>query len=125
MRFKTDENLHPEVAAYLLKHRHDAVTVWDEGLRGKPDTQIIETCRRERRALLTLDVGFGSIRIYPPEENHGIIVLRLDDQSREHVLAVLPQLLYLMQTELVEKRLWVVDERGVRIRGSESELEEL
>lgn len=61
MRFKTDENLHPEVAEFLRRHGHDAVSVWDEGLRGTKDVQIIERCRLEKRALLTLDVGFGDI----------------------------------------------------------------
>jgi Domain of unknown function (DUF5615) len=37
MRFKIDENLHPEVAELLRQHRHDATTVYDQGLRGHSD----------------------------------------------------------------------------------------
>ena len=36
MLFKIDENLHPDVASVLREHGHDAVTVWDQGLRGMP-----------------------------------------------------------------------------------------
>jgi predicted nuclease of predicted toxin-antitoxin system len=40
MRFKVDENLHPEVAARLCAEGHDAMTVFEEGLRGHPDDEI-------------------------------------------------------------------------------------
>jgi len=121
MRFKTDENLHPEVAEFFQKHGHDAVTVWDEQLRGSNDARIIEACRIEKRALLTLDAGFGDLPAYPPGNYYGIVVLRLEKQSRKHVLSLLPKVLELIKNEPVEKRLWVVDERTVRIRGGEAE----
>jgi predicted nuclease of predicted toxin-antitoxin system len=121
MRFKTDENLHPEIAELLQHKGHDALTIWDEDLRGVSDVQVIERCRIEKRALLTLDVGFGDIRTYPPEDYCGIVILRLVSQSRRHVLGVLPRLLDLMQSEPLEQRLWIVDERTVRIRGGESQ----
>lgn len=34
MRFKVDENLHPEVVALLRDQSHDAVSVWDQQMRG-------------------------------------------------------------------------------------------
>jgi len=68
MRFKTDENLHPELAEFLQERGHDAVTVWQEELRGRPDAELAEVCRREERALVTLDLDFADIRAYPPDE---------------------------------------------------------
>jgi len=121
MRFKTDENLHPEVAEFFQEQGHDATTVWDERLRGSSDARIIDACRIEKRALLTLDAGFGDLRAYPPGNYFGIVVLRLEKQSRKHVLSLLPKVLELVKTEPVEKRLWVVDERAVRVRGGEPE----
>jgi predicted nuclease of predicted toxin-antitoxin system len=40
MRFKVDENLHAGVAARLCAEGHDAMTVFEEGLRGHPDDEI-------------------------------------------------------------------------------------
>ncbi len=37
MQFKTDENIHPEVAELLRQSGHDAVTVWDQDLRSHCD----------------------------------------------------------------------------------------
>lgn len=50
MRFKTDENLHPELAVFLRENGHDALTVWDEELRGHPDTDLAAACQSEQRA---------------------------------------------------------------------------
>ncbi len=62
MRFKLDENLHPDAVLLLRREGHDALSVWDEGLRGAKDPRLAEVCRAERRALLTFDLGFGDIR---------------------------------------------------------------
>ena len=118
MRFKTDENLHPEVSEWLCDRGHDAVTVWDQDLRGISDEKIAQRCRSERRALVTLDLGFADIRAYPPEDYPGIVVLRLAQHSRNHVLACFPRLLDFLQVEPLEGTLWVVDEQSVRIRGT-------
>jgi len=116
MRFKADENLPLEVAAFLRDHGHDALTVWDEGMRGEPDQHLAKVCQSERRALVTLDLGFADIRTYPPERFTGLIVLRLNQQSRRHVLAVLPRVLELLKTEPLEGRLWIVDKQSLRVR---------
>jgi hypothetical protein len=56
MQFKMDENLHAETADLFRQHGHDAVTVFDEGLQGHADVDIADVCRREQRALVTLDL---------------------------------------------------------------------
>jgi len=75
MRFKTDENIHPEVTTLLQEEGHDTVTVWDQRMQGRPDSELAEACRREGRALVTADLGFADIRSYPPEQYHGLVVL--------------------------------------------------
>ena len=116
-QFKLDENLHPALADFLRQHGHDAVTVWDEGLRGRSDPEIIEKCEVEGRALITMDLGFGDIRAYPPEQYHGLIVLRLENQSRNHLLDVAPMILAFLEVEPLAGHLWIVDETSVRVRG--------
>lgn len=69
MRFKTDENLPPDVKQMLEAEGHDALTVKDQRLTGLADPALIEVCR-----------------IAP------------------------------LRTESPDRRLWVVEEYGVRIR---------
>ena len=124
MRLKADENLHPEVASFLRENGHDALSVWDQGMQGEPDQHLAEVCQFERRALVTLDLGFADIRTYPPDQFSGLIVLRLNQQDRRHVLGVLPRLMELMKTEPLEGRLWIVDEHSLRVREGSSKRDE-
>ncbi len=117
MRFKIDENLHGDVAEFLCQNQHDAITVYEEGLGGHPDSDIASACQREFRALITLDLDFSNIRTYPPSLYPGLLILRLEDQSRSSVLRVLERILPLFDSEPLVGQLWIVDEQQVRIRG--------
>lgn len=64
-RFKLDENL-PHDAALLLRNRgHDVHTVLDEQLGGHTDERVLDAARVEDRILVTYDLDFSNIRIYP------------------------------------------------------------
>lgn len=117
MRFKIDENLPAEAREVLRQAGFDAATVADEGLAGSPDEGIAAICRREDRVIITLDLGFAVIRVYPPQDYAGLIVLRLMRQDRATVLRIVERLIPALDNELLEKRLWIVDERRIRIRG--------
>jgi len=117
MLLKTDENLHPELATLLRQQGHDALTVWDQGMRGGPGELLAERCRHEGRILVTLDAGFADIRRHPPEASSGIIVLKLRSQGRRSVLEAGRRLASLLARRPVAGRLWVVDESRIRERG--------
>ena len=70
MRFKVDESLHGEVADLLRGQGRDALTVFDQGLRGRDDHDIADKCRSENRVLLSLDLDFSNILIFPPEKHN-------------------------------------------------------
>jgi predicted nuclease of predicted toxin-antitoxin system len=77
MKFKVDENLPVETTTLLKAAGHDALSVFDQDLEGKADSQISDICKVEKRILVTLDLDFADIRAYPPEEFPGIIAFRL------------------------------------------------
>lgn len=116
MRFKIDENLPIEVAELLRQDGYDAATVWEQELGGCHDPEIAAVCRRERRALITLDKDFADIRTYPPGEYDGLIVLRTIHQDKTNVLALIARLLPMLKHQVLMRRLWIVDEQQVRIR---------
>ena len=116
MKFKLDENLPIEATQLLRVSGHNAHSVHEEHLRGAADSSIAQVCQKEQRILITLDLDFANIRNYPPSLYFGIIVLRMAHQDRDSVLAILPRMLALLQTEPVSGCLWIMDERRTRIR---------
>ncbi|MGE0192980.1 MAG: DUF5615 family PIN-like protein [Planctomycetota bacterium] len=85
-------------------------------LRFKLDEVIYEACRRERRALVPLDRGFGDPRRHPASGSAGIIVLRPASQAVADVRSLLVRLLPLLQAQPLEAALWIVESERVRIR---------
>lgn len=86
MKFKFDENLPIECAQIFREANFDADTVYEEGLKGKPDDSIFDICQKEKMVLVTLDLDFSDIRSYPPNSHCGIIILRLNSQSKNKML---------------------------------------
>lgn len=93
MQFKIDENLPIEIADILSGGGHDAKTVYDERLAGIQDAGLRDVCVKESRVLVSLDVDFSDIRAYPPAELPGVIVLRVGNQSKKHVLGMFRQII--------------------------------
>jgi len=56
---------------------HDVATVAGQSLAGWPETRLIEWCRDEQRALVTLDLDFANPLIFDPQRYLGIAVPRL------------------------------------------------
>jgi len=81
VEFKVDENLPSEACDLLRNVGHDAVSVLDQHLGGRPDADIASVCKTESKILVTLDTDFGNILAYPPADFAGIIVIRRNTNS--------------------------------------------
>jgi predicted nuclease of predicted toxin-antitoxin system len=114
-RFKLDENLPRDVEALFREAGHEVETVLGERLGGGPDPKVFDTAKAEDRILVTLDLDFADIRLYPPSRHPGIWVLRAHSQSIENVLALLKGALAVFQTESAANQLWIVEPNRVRI----------
>ena len=121
MLFKIDENLPVEIAELPVQAGHDAKTVNDQSLQGSHDPALLDVCRSEQRVLLTLDLDFSDIRTYPPQENAGIVVLRVSSQAKPHIIRAVRHITPLFDREPLKYHLWIVEETRVRIRGGETE----
>lgn len=115
MRFKLDENLSPSLAAGFLSAGHEALSALEQTLGGASDSELIEVCQREGRALVTLDLGFANIQRYPPGQYSGIMVLRLGTQAHGPLTTALAGAIDLLQREPLSGRLWIVEAGRVRI----------
>lgn len=122
MQFKIDENLPNELADLLINAGHDAKTVHEQQLQGERDPVLMDVCSKEKRVLITLDTDFSDIRIYPPQELSGIIVLRLGCQAKQHLTKVFHRIIPLISREPLKYHLWIVEETRIRILGKDDKL---
>jgi predicted nuclease of predicted toxin-antitoxin system len=115
-RFKLDENLPRDADVFLRDAGHEVQTVLEERLGGCLDSQVLNACRNEARVLITFDLDFADIRLYPPASHLGIWVLRPVSQSIASTVTLLRGALTLLETETPRKRLWIIEHGRVRIR---------
>jgi predicted nuclease of predicted toxin-antitoxin system len=117
MRAKLDENLPLEAAELLRIAGWECETVHDEGLAGADDLIVAARCQAEARVLFTLDLDFADIRVHPPSEYVGIVVLRPTEPSRRETLELVSRVLPVLASEWSAHRLWIVEADRIRIRG--------
>ncbi len=71
-----DENIHPEVIAYLRAEGIDIQTVREEGFGGSADIDILSYAFSTGRVILTHDSDFGRLVFAQQQSFPGIIYLR-------------------------------------------------
>jgi len=115
VRLKLDENLGWRWVHQLRDAGHDVDTVWDEGLSGASDADVLGAAVEERRTLVSLDLDFANPVRFPPTNTAGIAVLRVRDRSgRDDLDKVVGRLIDAVRTADVTGRLWIVERERVR-----------
>jgi len=115
MRLKLDENIGRRGADLFKMAGHDVATVWDQRIASATDVSLIDICRNEGRALITLDLDFANPMRFSPDLYKGIAVLRLPHQaSNEDLHGVMKTLIGRLERDSLEGKLWVVQLGVVR-----------
>lgn len=116
MKLKLDENLGKPLAALFQAAGHEAATVPDQKLCGATDFDLIDRCREEKRAIVTLDLDFGNPLLFRPSEYRGIAVLRVSKRASFNELQVLAKtLIEGLAKEELDHKLWVVELGRIRV----------
>src|SRR6185312_1166968 len=76
MRIKLDQNLSQFLREDLTALKHDVDSVFDEGLSGAHDPEVLKAAASNEPILFTLDTDFLDLKKYNPDFHHGIIVFR-------------------------------------------------
>lgn len=115
MRFKLDENFGRRAKELFREASHEVTTVSEQGLSGTSDEALIEVCRAEERALVTMDLDFSNVLRFPPAAYAGIAVLRVPSPIELSVLyAHVETLLRALRRQDLTGRLWIVELNRIR-----------
>jgi predicted nuclease of predicted toxin-antitoxin system len=108
LKFKLDENLSASTRKLFEWAGHDTSTVASQQLCGTADRDLIQVCRREQRALITLDLDFANPLRFRPFEHFGIAVLR-SPLLHAHLPDLCRTVLHAVQNETLAGKLWIVE----------------
>jgi predicted nuclease of predicted toxin-antitoxin system len=118
VRFLIDANMPRSLVALLTQHGHEVEFARDIGLGAAPDEQIAARAQSTLATLITRDLDFADVRVYPPEKHSGIVVVRVPDGALANEIAqVVDRFLSeaLFVTNL-NGRLAIVESNRVRFR---------
>ena len=116
MKVKLDENLPRQIAVELRARAHDVETVGEEGLTGRADADVWQAAQSEGRLLITQDLDFSDTRKFQPGTHHGIVLIRLQSPSRQHLIARANELFEAEDITAWTGCFVVATERKIRVR---------
>lgn len=118
MRFFIDADLPRSTADLLRQYGYEAVDARDVGLADAKDSAIARYAQQHELCLLSGDIGFSNIQIYPPKHYPGLVVLKLPRKSTAgYILNLLTS--FLKQRQPIgglAGKLVIVEPGRVRIR---------
>jgi len=114
MRFIVDECTGTAVAEHLREGGHN-VAVVAETMSQAQDHTILNKAVNEKRILITNDKDFGELIFRRGFSHHGVLLLRLQDDSAANRVRVVKAVLD-QYGDLLETTFLVASERQVRIR---------
>jgi predicted nuclease of predicted toxin-antitoxin system len=116
VRFLIDECLPPRMAELLRAAGHDCTHVYELGLGGQPDEQIMVTADRENRILVSADTDFGELLANAPVLAPSVILLRRTDKQARSLAAVILANLEQVTDDLAAGALIVISDTRIRAR---------
>ncbi len=99
------------MAEFLVSQGHLVV----KPAAGTPDAAVAAKAKQEERILLTHDVGFSNIFLFPPHEYAGIVVIRIIPPSLNIMLNALKNLLTTLDEGEFSNKLIILEPVRFRI----------
>lgn len=114
MLFIVDESTGAAVVEFLRNLGHDVMAV-SENIPQADDSIILDWAVKEKRILITNDKDFGELVFRTGQAHHGVVLLRLHDESAANRIQMVKIVLVGYAGRLAGHFV-VASERGIRIR---------
>ena len=117
MRFVLDENMPLSSVALLQNIGHNVEHIIKTNLRGADDKDIADYSKNKKAILITKDIEFGSIILYPRGAHYGLIVVRLPNYfNGNQITKALEEFLGIIDREQLIGALTILELGKYRIR---------
>jgi|SRR3989338_3748197 len=77
MKFFFDANIPLSLINSIKLLGHEVAHAREIGLASAPDKEIAEYAKKQKAILLTKDLEFGNLIIYPKNSHYGLFIIRL------------------------------------------------
>lgn len=114
MRFIVDESTGLAVVKHLRDTGHDVLAVAEQ-MPQAVDADILTRAQSEQRILITNDKDFGELIFRSDRVHHGVLLLRLRNESAANRVRVVQSVLE-QHAERLKRNFTVATEGNVRIR---------
>ena len=116
MKFVIDECLFIELRDLLLRAGHEAEHVIDLGLRGSPDTDIMEAALNRDAVLLTADTDFGELHSRGGGTKPSVVIFRREIFTAEEQASLVLGHLEQIAESLAAGAIVIFDDYHPRLR---------
>ena len=116
MQLFADESTPHNLVQHLRNSGIEVITVKEKGLSGAEDEKVLKFAVDNKLILLTADLDFGNILLYPPAKHLGIIVIRYSPKVTMQLLKVIDDFVGSYKNEDLEKSLIIIDKSKYRVR---------
>jgi len=115
MRFLVDHCVWGKTIKLLKKQGYEVITLKELNKQDAPDQEVIKIAKSKSAILITNDLDFGNIFLYPPSQFGGVIVLRISPEKEDAGHRTLLDYLDRVTQEKISKTLVIVDHQKCRI----------
>ncbi|MEK7450086.1 MAG: DUF5615 family PIN-like protein [Planctomycetota bacterium] len=112
----TDHCLPGKTIKLLRSQGYRIITLKELNKTSVSDREVLQITREQDAILITCDLDFANILVYPPEHYQGIIVLRMNSRTEDKINLLLMKYLVSTEPDSLRKKLIIIDSGGVRIR---------
>lgn len=94
----------------------DVVWVWEELYPKAPDSEVLDYAHREGRAILTQDLGFGTLLALGGWDRPSVVTLRLSTTKARLVAKAILEARQELESKLAEGYAITIEDRVIRFR---------
>ncbi|MBI5066304.1 DUF5615 family PIN-like protein [Candidatus Woesearchaeota archaeon] len=117
MKFFLDENISISVVNFIKILGFEVEHARTAGLSGATDKEISEYAKKNKAILVTKDLEFGNILIYPEKSHHGLLILRLPNYYKTaQLVKILVNFLENIKPKILESAITILEVGRYRIR---------